>query len=187
MAKLKKVPKKKVNVDRFALIEVALRKKTKPDLIALLTRMARQHDEACRELEAKLSIDKPVDLLLADVAAAIDRATDFDERMHNYNFDVDWQAYEDVKQGLVKLIELGQLDNVKSLALDLMKRGTHQVECSDEGLMSDDLENCLKPVIRAVQATDAAQAKSWATAMIAADRVGCICDVELKKLSEKKL
>jgi hypothetical protein len=26
--------------------------------------------------------------------------------MHNHNFDVDWQAYEDVKQGLVKLIEL---------------------------------------------------------------------------------
>lgn len=92
--------------------------------------------------------------------------------MHNHNFDVDWQAYEDVKQGLVKLIELGQLDNVKSHALDLMKRGTHQVECSDEGLMSDDLEACLKSVIRAVQAADAAQAKSWATAMIAADRVG---------------
>ena len=51
------------------------------------------------ELEDRLAIEKPVDLLVADVLSTIDRATDFDERMMNHNFDVDWQAYADVPEG----------------------------------------------------------------------------------------
>ena len=184
MAKLKKVPKK-ASVDRFALIESALGKLTKADLFELLMATAREHDEACRNLESKLSIDKPVDLLLTDISSAIDRATDFDERMVNHNFDVDWQAYEEAKQGFLKLIEIGQLVEVQLLALELMKRGSYQVECSDEGMMSDEIEACLKPVIHAVKAGDASAAKSWATKMIAADRVGFICDKELGVLAGK--
>lgn len=105
--------------------------------------------------------------------------------MLNHNFDVDWQAYEDVQNGFTKLIELGEIEQVKSLALELMKRGSYQVECSDEGLMGDDIEACIMPVIRAVKACDPSDAKSWATAMVAADRVGFICDNELKKLIDK--
>ncbi len=186
MAKRKKVPKKKSTVDRFALIEVALRKQTKAELVDLLMATARQHEDVGRELESQLNIDKPVELLLTDAKSAIGRATDFDARMVNHNFDVDWQAYEEVKQGFKKLIKNGQIDEVKSLALELLKRGSYQVECSDEGMMSDDIEACLGPVIRAVKAGEAADAKSWATAMIAADRVGFICDNELKKLVGKE-
>ncbi len=51
--------------------------------------------------------------------------------------------------------------------------------------MSDEIEACLKPVIRAVKAGDASAAKSWATKMVAADRVGCICDKELGVLAGK--
>jgi hypothetical protein len=74
-------------------------------------------------LEDRLNIEKPVDLLVADVSSAIDRATDFDERMTNHNFDVDWQAYADVQKGLSLLVELGHLADAKSLALKLMKDG----------------------------------------------------------------
>ena len=84
-------------------------------------------------LESKLSIDKPTELLLADIESAIGRATDFDNRMLNRNFDVDWQAYKEVEKGFGKLLKLGQVAEVKVLALKLMKQGSYQVECSDEG------------------------------------------------------
>ncbi len=85
MSKQKKVPQKKQEINRFELIEAALLKKTKADLIELLMDTAREHDEVYRSLESKLNIEKPTDLLLADllladVVSAMDRATDFDER-----------------------------------------------------------------------------------------------------------
>ncbi len=186
MAKQKKVPKKEEKVDRFALIEASLKKKTKSDLVGLLLATAKFSDDTCRELEIWLNIDKPVDLLVADVSSAIDRATTVDERMLNRNFDVDWLAYEEVELGFEKLIAHSELTHVKSLALEMMKRGSYQVECSEEGIMTEDIEACLKPVIRAVEAGDVAAAKPWAAAMLAADCVGFICDSELKKLSGKK-
>jgi hypothetical protein len=39
-----------------------------------------------RELEDRLTIEKPVDLLVADVSSATARATDFDEHLMNHNF-----------------------------------------------------------------------------------------------------
>ena len=117
-----------------------------------------------------------------DVSSAIDRATDFDERMMNHNFDVDWQAYADVQKGLSLLVELGHLADAKSLALKLMKDGSYQVECSDEGLMTDEISQCLKPVIRAVKAAGGDEAVKWAGDMQTADRVGFICDKELAEL-----
>ena len=137
-----------------------------------------------RDLEAVLDIEKPVDLLVVDVSSAIGRATDFEDRMMNHNFDVDWHAYEDVKQGLKKLIKLGQLEDAKTLALKLMKEGSHQVECSDEGMMTDDIQECLRPVIRAVRAAADKETVKWALEMQRADRVRFICDQELKQLAE---
>ncbi len=135
--------------------------------------------------KSQLRIEKPVDLLVADVSSAIDRATDFDEREINYNFDVDWQAYEDAQKGLRKLVDLGYLEDAKLLALKLMKDGSYQVECSDEGLMTDDIEDCLRPVIRAVKTSGGADADKWAKEMQEADRVGFICDQELAELRNK--
>lgn len=148
----------------------------------MILEIAKEHDVVARELEDRLTIEKPVDLLVADVSSAIDRATAFDARMMNHNFDVDWQAYADVQKGLTRLIELGNLAEAKSLALKLMKDGSYQVECSDEGMMTDDISQCLRPVIRAVKATGGDEAVKWAGAMQAADRVGFICDKELAQL-----
>lgn len=177
-----KRPRKLVKPDRFPLIDRELRKRTKADLIAMILVIAKEHAVVARELEDRLNIEKPVDLLVADVSSAINRATDFDERMMNHNFDVDWQAYADVQKGLSLLVELGHLADAKSLALKLMKDGSYQVECSDEGLMTDDICECLKPVIRAVKAAGGDEAVKWAGGMQTADRVGFICHKELVEL-----
>jgi hypothetical protein len=180
--KATKQPRKLTQSDRFPLIEAELHKRTKAELVAMILAIAREHAVVARELEDRLPIEKPVDLLLADVSSAIDRATDFDKRMMNHNFDVDWQAYAAVQKGLAQLVELGHLEDAKSLALKLMKDGSYQVECSDEGLMTDDIGECLQPVIRAVKAAGGDDAVRWAGAMQAADRVGFICDKELAEL-----
>jgi hypothetical protein len=171
--------------DRFPLIEQELHKQTKAELVALILGIAKEHAVVVRELEDRLPIEKPVDLLIADVSSAIDRATNFDERLMNHNFDVDWQAYDEVQKGLSRLVELGRLADAKSLALKLMKDGSYQVECSDEGLMSDEISECLQPVIRAVKAAGGDEAAQWAKDMQIADRIGCICDQELAMLRGK--
>jgi len=178
-------PRKLAESDRFPLIERVLRKRTKADLVAMILAIAKEHAVVARELEDRLNVEKPVDLLVADVSSAIDRATDFDERMMNHNFDVDWQAYADVQKGLSLLVKQGHLAEAKSLALKLMKDGSYQVECSDEGLMTDNIGQCLKPVIQAVQAAGGVEGAKWASDMQKADRVGFICDKELAKLRGK--
>jgi hypothetical protein len=173
---------KRGKADRFPLIETALGKRTKAELIEIVMKVAKSHAAVARELEDQLGIEKPVDLLVADVSSAIDRATDFNEGEINHNFDFDWQAYADARKGLRQLVDLGRLDDAKLLALKLMKDGSYQVECSDEGLMTEEIEDCLRPVIRAVKTLGGAEADKWAMEMQKADRVGFICEHELAEL-----
>jgi hypothetical protein len=180
-----KKPRKRGKANRFQLIEMAIGKQTKAELIEMVMKMAKSHAAVARELEEQLGIEKPVDLLVADVSSAIDRATDFDGREVNYNFDVDWQAFADARKGLRKLVDLGYLDDAKLLALKLMRDGSYQVECSDEGLMTDDIEDCLRPVIRAVKTSGGADVDKWAKEMQKADRVGFICEHQLAELRNK--
>ena len=79
----------------------------------------------------------------------------------------------------------GHLAEAKSLALQLMKDGSYQAECSDEGLMSDEICECLKPVIQAVKAAGGSEAVRWAKDMRKADRSGCLCDRKLAQLQGK--
>ena len=182
MKKGTKKPRKLAKSDCLPLIEKELCTRTKAELVAMILVIAKEYAVVARELEDRLAIEKPVDLLIADVSSAIDRATDFDERMMNHNFDVDWRAYADVQKGLLQLIKLGHLADAKSLALKLMKDGSYQVECSDEGMMTDEISQCLKPVIRAVKVAGGDEAVKWAGDMQTADRVGFICDKELAEL-----
>lgn len=155
-------PRKLAKSDRFPLIEKELYKRTKAELVAIILATAKEHAVVARELEVRLNVEKPVDLLVADVASAIGRATDFDERMTNHNFDVDWQSYADVQNGLAQLVDHGHLEDAKSLALKLMKDGSYQVECSGQVLTTDDICQCLTPVIQAVQAASGIAAAKWA-------------------------
>ena len=101
--------------------------------------------------------------------------------MLNYNFSYDWDAYEAIQHGLSQLIKKEALEEAKMLALVLMRKGSYQIECSDEGLMQDCIENCLRVVINAVRKLpDAAE---WAREMLRTDRVGFICEKELKRHS----
>lgn len=172
-------PRKLEESDCFSLIDRELCKWTKADLIVMILAIAGEHDVVARELEDRLKIEKPVDLLVADITVAIERATAFDKRRMNYNFDVDWRAYDDVRKGLSRLVERGHLAEAKLLALKLMKDGSDQVECSDEGLRTDVICECLKPVIRAVTAAGGVEAVKWAGEMRIADRVRFICHKEL--------
>ena len=83
-------------------------------------------------------------------------ATDFDEREINRNFDYDYdyEAYAEVKQNLGRLIASGRLRPAMPLALELMNRGSYQVEMSDEGMMTEDIEECLSVVITALKKSD---------------------------------
>src|SRR5262249_43326739 len=118
---------------------------------------------------------------------AISDATAFDERDINRNFAYDYEAYAEVKRNLGRLIASGQLRLAMQLALELMKHGSYQVEMSDEGLMTDDIEDCLKVVIGSLTTGDvpAKEVLAWCTAMRASDRTGFIAEKPLEALRQR--
>ena len=73
------------------------------------------------------------DELVAATRQAIADATAFDARDINRNFDYDYEAYGEVKRNLGRLVASGQLRLAMQVALDLMKRGSHQVGMSATG------------------------------------------------------
>lgn len=185
--KLKKLSRRRSRaVDaRLDLILASLKKLKKGELAALLVKLAKHSPDARRSLEKELEIEKPIELVVDDVQSAIANATDFDDRNINHNFEYDCQAYESARNGLKTLVKLGSLAEAKRLSLELMRQGSYQVECSDEGMMTEDIEGCLEPVIRAVKNAGDKDAQQWATQMLQADRVGFICEGSLKSLSGK--
>ena len=115
---------------------------------------------------------------------AIADATDFDERDANRNFSYDYEAYAEVRRNLTRLIDLGELQLAMQLSVELMKQGSYQVEMSDEGLMTDDIQECLMPVIRALKTCDlpSREVLAWCEAMQKSDRVGFICEEQRQVL-----
>ncbi len=73
------------------------------------------------------------------------------------------------------------------LSLELMKEGSYQIEASDEGLMTDDIEECLKVVIKALKKCDlpSAEVVTWCSAMLKNDRVGFVCEDALRTLRSR--
>ena len=160
---------------------------TKTELIDTLVEFARADRALLRQLVAHLELQSPPKELLVATRRAIADATAFDEREINYNFDYDHEAYDEVGQNLRRLIELGQLQAAMELSLELMDKGSYQVESSDEGLMTDEIEACFRPVLKELQKCDlpAAEVIAWCADMIKHDRVGFICDQELRALREQ--
>lgn len=124
------------------------------------------------------------DELVAATRQAIVDATDFDERDINRNFSYDYEAYREVKRNLSRLIDSGELPLAMQLSMELMKQGSYQVEMSDEGMMTDDIEDCLSVVLKALQRCDlpADNVIAWCSAMLDSDRVGCIAAKQLQSL-----
>ena len=140
-----------------------------------------------RQLESRFGLEVPPEELVAATRQAIADATGFDEREINHNFDYDYEAYDVVKRNFGRLIDLGHLRTVMELSLELMSQGSYQVEMSDEGMMSDDIEECLQVVIKALRKCDlpARDVTAWCAGMLKKDRVGFICDESLGALRNR--
>ena len=184
--KRKKVPfqKTKATTDR---LKATLAKCKNSELVDVIVELAKANRAIHRQLESKFGVEEPREELIADTRAAIADATDFDEREINYNFDYDYQAYSTVKRNLARLIKLGCLRDAMELSMELMSQGSYQVEMSDEGMMTEDIEGCLHIVIRAIGKSDvpAPDVAEWCVNMTQQDRVGFICDAELATLAKK--
>jgi hypothetical protein len=165
----------------------ALTKRKKSELVDVLMELAQADRGVLRQLTARFDVTATPDELVAATRQAITDATAFDERDINRNFDYDYEAYGEVKRNLGRLITSGQLRLAMQLALDLMKRGSYQVEMSDEGLMTEDIEVCLSVVIEAVKECDlpAEDVLTWCSSMLDAARVGFIARKPLEALRRR--
>ena len=177
--------KRAFDAQRSVLIDTALRKLKKDELIDLLMSLDMYDPSVRWSIETELQVLKPVDLVANDLRHAIDIATRVDERRLNDNFHYSWQAYEEVARGFDMLVKQDAMESAKEISIEFMGKASYQVECSDEGMMVDEVEACLKSVIDAVKAGDAGSAKSWAMMMLAADSAGFICEAELMSLVGK--
>ena len=143
--------------------------------------LAKEDRNILRRLAERIDLEAPPQELATATRQAIADATDFDERDINRNFDYDYEAYGEVKRNLGRLIELGELRLAMELSLELMKQGSCQVEMSDEGLMTQDIEECLAVVTQALKqcGLPPGEVIVWCAEMVKRDRVGCIFDREL--------
>lgn len=170
-----------------AALRQALTRRTKSELVDLLVQLAETDRGVLRQLTALFAVATTPEELVAATRLAIADATDFDERQINRNFDYDYEAYGEVKRNLGRLIDSGQLRLAMELSLELMKQGSYQVEMSDEGLMTEDIEDCLNVVFKALEKSDLAAAEviAWCSAMLEKDRVGFIARESLESLRKR--
>jgi hypothetical protein len=167
-----------------AALRRALARRKKAELVDVLVELARADRGVLQQLTARFDVASAPDELVAATHQAIADATDFDEREINRNFDYDYEAYSEVKRNLGRLVGSGQLRQAMPLALELMKRGSYQVEMSDEGQMTEDIEDCLKVVLESLRKSDlpAAEVIAWCSAMLESDRVDFIAREPLESL-----
>ncbi len=185
--RLKKPPKVS-KVDPAPRLRGALAKRTKAELIDILIEFTLDDRQLLRRLDARFKLEAPPQELVAATRRATADATDFDDRDTNRNFSYDYEAYNEVQRNLRRLVKLGQLRPAMELSFGLMEDGSHQVEMSGEGLMSDDIEDCLRGVIAAVKKSDlpGSEIVAWCEEMINRDSVGCLCDQELESLRRRR-
>jgi hypothetical protein len=160
----------------------AISSRTKAELVEVVLELAQADRQILRQVTARFDMT-PAELVAATYQAIID-ATAFDERQINHNFDYNWAAYEEVKRNLGRLVGAGKLKPAMELSLELMKRGSYQVEMSDEGLMMEEIEDCLSMVLDALRKCDLAPHKiiAWCSAMLTSDRVKFIAEEDLQSL-----
>jgi hypothetical protein len=191
MSRPRRTPKRPVPVpkqpDATTELRQALSRRTKSELIDALIELAQADRGVLRQLNARFDVAASPEELVALTRQAISDATAFDERDINRNFAYDYEAYGEVKRNLGRLIDAGQLPLAMRLAQGLMKQGSYQVEMSDEGLMTQDIEDCLDVVLKALAKSDlpAAEVIAWCTAMLDTDRVGFIAREALQSLRSR--
>lgn len=187
---LKKVPKRKAILPSDRLRGILASQST-DDLVQIIVELANNDPRALRQVQQRFKVEDSMSLeeLVAATRVAISDATMVDMRSLNHNFDYDYAAYETVARNFTKLITQGNWEQVMELSVELMHKGSYQVECSDEGLMTDDIQECLLPVIKAVRKSGlkSADVFHWSNLMLATDRVGFICQKEVLALQASVL
>jgi hypothetical protein len=170
-----------------AELRQALSKRKKAELVDVLLELAQADRGVLRQLTARFDVAAAADKLVAATRQAIADATAFDQRAINSNFDIDYAAYQEVKRNLGRLIASGQWRSAMELALELMRQGSYQVEMSDEGMMTDDVEECLSVVLDALPKCDlpAAEVIAWCSTMLDNDRVKFIAREPLQSLRKR--
>jgi hypothetical protein len=181
---LKKAAPARKRPESTAELRKALSKRGKAELVDVLLELAQADRGVLRQLTARFGVPAAPDELVATTRQAIADATDFDERDINHNFDYDYEAYGEVKRNLGRLIAAGQLRLAMQLALELMKQGSYQVEMSDEGMMTEEIEDCLSVVLQALKKCDLPTDEiiAWCAAMHTNDRVGFVAEKQLQSL-----
>ena len=141
-----------------------------------------------REFEDELGVHAPDEQIIPQTRQAIADATFFDEVDYNTNFDYDSRAYGLVERNLAKLVDKNAWVDVMHLSLELMREGSSQAEASDEAEMTSDIEDCLKPVIKAIASANLPYeiVIDWCDKMEIADKIGCICDREINALRKSR-
>ncbi len=188
----KRQPKPESDVSSRVLPEIvaelrrALGSRKKSELVDILMEIAERDRSLFRQLTDRFDVAPAPDQLVAATRQAIIDATAFDKRQIGRNFAYDHAAYGEVKRNMGRLINSGQLREAMSLALELMKRGSYQVEMSDEGMMTDDIEDSLKELLEALKHSDlpAAEVIAWSASMLNNDRVGAIAFIPLRSLRD---
>jgi hypothetical protein len=169
-----------------AALRQALARRKKAELVDVLVELAQADRGVLRHLTARFDVATAPGELVAATRQAIADATAFDKRDINRNFDCDDEVYSEVKRNLGRFIDSGQLRPAIELSLELMRQGSCQVEMSDEGLMTEDIEGCWHVVLKALDECDlpAAEVVAWCSAMLESDRVGFIAREPLQSLRD---
>jgi len=185
--KPKKVAPASKRPESMGPLRRALSRRKKAELVDTLLELAQANRGVLRHLTARFDVAAVPDELVAATLQAIADATAFNRRDINRNFAYDYGAYEEVKRNLGRLLGAGQLQPALRLALELMKQGSYQVEMSDEGLMTQDIEDCLDVVLKALTKSNLPEAEviAWCTAMLDNDRVGFIARGPLQSLRSR--
>ena len=164
-----------------------LKKLKKDELIEIILELSGDYRTIQRNLESRLNVQTPDSKLVETTKQAIADATYFDEREINRNFDFDYEAYALVAKNFDLLRQQARWADLRSLSIDLMNRASYQLEMSDEGMMLDEIEECFKPVVRAIPQSGLSREdqRDWVKSLLAADRVCIVLRSQLIGLDEK--
>lgn len=172
--------------NRKELIAKTLRSQRKDALVQVLSKLCDANIHARWIIEAELGMNKPVELVLHDLREAIQLATHVDDERVDRNFSYDWEAYAEVKRLMEMLVSLGEIGEAMEMAIHFMDRASRQISYSDEGMMLEEVEASLAPVLQAMENQDETQRSSWAMRMQKEDQVGIVCRDRLQEWSSNR-
>jgi hypothetical protein len=168
---------------RFEAIQQALHRSKKAELIELLVSLMNDREETKVWLEDRLEIPKEAPEEAEDLARDIELATNVPNDKIGHNFSFDYDAYERIEKGFRRLLRTGHMAVAMELSETLIDAGSRQITMSDEGMMTDDIVACLRPVVAAVRKSSLAPSdkEEWFARMEKLDHSGYAWNMVLSR------